>query len=311
MLRFLLVTPLRCLVDTMGHTRLSMKIYLTALPINGCLNYVLIFGKCGLPRLGGIGAGLATGLTFWLLFAMFALAVGILDSFHNTRALGLVRPSWGKLREYLRIGLPMGFAIFMEAAIFGVVALFMAKFGTEAIAAHQAALSFCSLIYMIPLSFSLALTIVTGVEAGARRWDGARAYARIGVELSLLVAFCYMTLEYFYRDGIAAIYLSSPQALLLTQKFLFYGILWQLFDAIAAPIQGILRGYKDVDATFWSGMMSYWGICLPLGLVLDYLCGHGPLAYWQSLDAGVAFSAVFLSGRLLWLQKKKNAGREE
>lgn len=63
-LPFFLITPLRSLVDTLGYTKLSMKIYLLALPVNAFLNYVLIFGKLGLPRLGGIGAGVATGITF-------------------------------------------------------------------------------------------------------------------------------------------------------------------------------------------------------------------------------------------------------
>lgn len=67
-LPFFLITPLRSLVDTLGYTKLSMKICLLALPVNAFLNYVLIFGKLGLPRLGGIGAGVATGITFWLLW---------------------------------------------------------------------------------------------------------------------------------------------------------------------------------------------------------------------------------------------------
>lgn len=301
---FFLTTPLRCLVDTLGYTRLSMKIYMLALPINACLNYLLIFGKLGLPRLGGIGAGIATGLTFWLLFGMFVTVILKLNAFREFDITGWVKLSAARFKEYLHIGVPMGVSIFMEASIFGVVALFVAKFGTNVIAGHQAALNFTSLIYMIPLSFSLALTIVTGVEAGARRFADARRYTVIGLEMSLMCAAVYMVLEYFNRHAIAQIYTSDPQIIELTVHFMLYGILWQLFDAVAAPIQGILRGYKDVNATFFSAMVSYWGICLPFGMLFDYWLGHGPSSYWQSLDFGVAFSAVFLSCRLLWLQKR-------
>ena len=301
---FFMITPLRSLVDTLGYTHLTMRIYLLALPINACLNYVLIFGKLGLPRLGGIGAGVASGLTFWLLLCIFAFVLTRLEPFKGYDVFGFVRPKASWLKEYLRIGVPMGVSIFMETSIFGVVALFIAKFGTETIAAHQAALNFSSLIYMLPLSFSLALTIVVGVEYGAKNYQGARDYVTIGLQTSLGIAGFYMLAEYFLREQIALIYTTNPDVVALVKVFLLYAIGWQAGDAIAAPIQGILRGYKDVDATFWASMLAYWGICLPLGLFLDYKVGNGAFAYWQSLDCGVISSATLLSIRLIWLQKR-------
>ena len=301
---FFMITPLRSLVDTLGYTHLTMRIYLLALPINACLNYVLIFGKLGLPRLGGVGAGVASGLTFWLLLAIFAWVVSRLEPFKSYHIFGFVRPVYSWLKEYLRIGVPMGISIFMETSIFGVVALFIAKFGTETIAAHQAALNFSSLIYMLPLSFSLALTIVVGVEYGAKNYQGARDYVTIGLQTSLGIAGFYMLAEYFLREQIAFIYTNNVEVVALVKVFLLYAIGWQAGDAIAAPIQGILRGYKDVNATFWASMLAYWGICLPLGLFLDYQVGNGAFAYWQSLDCGVLSSATLLSIRLIWLQRK-------
>ena len=254
---FFMITPLRSLVDTLGYTHLTMRIYLLALPINACLNYVLIFGKLGLPRLGGIGAGVASGLTFWLLLCIFAFVLTRLEPFKGYDVFGFVRPKASWLKEYLRIGVPMGVSIFMETSIFGVVALFIAKFGTETIAAHQAALNFSSLIYMLPLSFSLALTIVVGVEYGAKNYQGARDYVTIGLQTSLGIAGFYMLAEYFLREQIALIYTTNPDVVALVKVFLLYAIGWQAGDAIAAPIQGILRGYKDVDATFWASMLAY------------------------------------------------------
>ena len=301
---FFMITPLRSLVDTLGYTHLTMRIYLLALPINACLNYVLIFGKLGLPRLGSVGAGVASGLTFWLLLAIFAWVVSRLEPFKSYHIFGFVRPVYSWLKEYLRIGVPMGISIFMETSIFGVVALFIAKFGTETIAAHQAALNFSSLIYMLPLSFSLALTIVVGVEYGAKNYQGARDYVTIGLQTSLGIAGFYMLAEYFLREQIAFIYTNNVEVVALVKVFLLYAIGWQAGDAIAAPIQGILRGYKDVNATFWASMLAYWGICLPLGLFLDYKVGNGAFAYWQSLDCGVISSATLLSIRLIWLQRR-------
>ena len=301
---FFWITPLRSMVDTFGYTKLSMKIYMLALPINAFLNYILIFGKFGFPRLGGVGAGVATGVTYWLLFLMFAFFVVRYQPFNEYKVLGLVKPIGSWLKEYLRIGIPMGVSIFMETSIFGVVAIFVAKFGTDVIAGHQAALNFSSLIYMFPMSFSLALTIVVGVEYGAKRFEDAMTYTKIGLQLSTILAFIYMILEYFNQDLIASIYTTDPDVIVLIKHFIIYAILWQLGDAIGCPIQGSLRGYKEVNSIFWASMLAFWGITLPLGLYLDYYCNQGAYSYWQSLVVGVGISAVILSYWLHRLQKK-------
>lgn len=301
---FFWITPLRSMVDTFGYTKLSMKIYMLALPINAFLNYILIFGKFGFPRLGGVGAGVATGVTYWLLFFMFAFFVVRYQPFNEYKVFGLVKPIGSWLKEYLRIGIPMGVSIFMETSIFGVVAIFVAKFGTDVIAGHQAALNFSSLIYMFPMSFSLALTIVVGVEYGAKRFEDAMTYTKIGLQLSTILAFIYMILEYFNQDLIASIYTTDPDVIVLIKHFIIYAILWQLGDAIGCPIQGSLRGYKEVNSIFWASMLAFWGITLPLGLYLDYYCNQGAYSYWQSLVVGVGISAVILSYWLHRLQKK-------
>ena len=77
-----------------------------------------------------------------------------------------------------------------------------------------------------------------------------------------------------------------------------------MLQNLAAPIQGILRGYKDVNAPFYSSLIAYWVICMPLGLFLDYRLGHGPYSYWQSLDIGLFFSALILLLRLKYVRKE-------
>lgn len=305
---FFLTILLRALIDTFGHTDLTLKLYLLGLPINACLNYILIFGKLGLPRLGGIGAGVATGLTYWLLFLLFAVTVCKIDKFKeyflNPNKENSQRFSMLHIKEYLRVGIPMGCSIFLEVTIFCVVAFFMAKFGTDTIAAHQAAMNMACLVYMIPLSFSMALTIVIGIEYGGKRFEQARIYGRLGTELSVLIAFVYLVLEFIFRDFISQVYSSDANVQQLLQQFIIYAIVWQCGDAIGSPIQGALRGYKDVEATFWSNMLAFWGICLPLGLLLDFKFNMGPFAYWQSLAFGVLCSATILILRLKVIQKR-------
>ncbi len=304
-LPFFLSTALRALVDTSGYTGITMKIYLLALPVNAFLNYCLIFGKFGAPALGGIGAGLATGITYWLEFFIFVWVVHKLPAFAPLRIFtDKFKFDIAQLRENLSLGVPMGMAIFMEASIFGVIAIFIAKFGTVIIAAHQAAMSFTSLLYMVPLSFSMSLTIVVGVEAGARRFGEALRYSLLGIACNITVAVLLTIFVLFDREFIAGLYTSEPVIIRQTIGFLFYAMFFQVMDATAAPIQGILRGYKDVKATFWAGLAAYWLICLPLGCYFDYYMHFGPSSYWLSLDIGLLCAVLFLGGRFWYLQRK-------
>lgn len=304
-LPFFLSTALRALVDTNGYTGITMKIYLLALPVNAFLNYCLIFGKFGAPALGGIGAGLATGITYWLEFFIFVWVVHKLPAFAPLRIFtDKFKFDMAQLRENLSLGVPMGMAIFMEASIFGVIAIFIAKFGTVIIAAHQAAMSFTSLLYMVPLSFSMSLTIVVGVEAGARRFGEALRYSLLGIACNITVAVLLTIFVLFNREFIAGLYTSEPVIIRQTIGFLFYAMFFQVMDATAAPIQGILRGYKDVKATFWAGLAAYWLICLPLGCYFDYYMHFGPSSYWLSLDIGLLCAVLFLGGRFWYLQRK-------
>ena len=304
-LPFFLSTALRALVDTSGYTGITMKIYLLALPVNAFLNYCLIFGKFGAPALGGIGAGLATGITYWLEFFIFVWVVHKLPAFAPLRIFtDKFKFDMAQLRENLSLGVPMGMAIFMEASIFGVIAIFIAKCGTVIIAAHQAAMSFTSLLYMVPLSFSMSLPIVVGVEAGARRFGEALRYSLLGIACNITVAVLLTIFVLFDREFIAGLYTSEPVIIRQTIGFLFYAMFFQVMDATAAPIQGILRGYKDVKATFWAGLAAYWLICLPLGCYFDYYMHFGPSSYWLSLDIGLLCAVLFLGGRFWYLQRK-------
>lgn len=276
-----------------------------ALPVNAFLNYCLIFGKFGAPALGGIGAGLATGITYWLEFFIFVWVVHKLPAFAPLRIFtDKFKFDMAQLRENMSLGVPMGMAIFMEASIFGVIAIFIAKFGTVIIAAHQAAMSFTSLLYMVPLSFSMSLTIVVGVEAGARRFGEALRYSLLGIACNITVAVLLTVFVLFDREFIAGLYTSEPVIIRQTIGFLFYAMFFQVMDATAAPIQGILRGYKDVKATFWAGLAAYWLICLPLGCYFDYYMQFGPSSYWLSLDIGLLCAVLFLGGRFWYLQRK-------
>jgi MATE family multidrug resistance protein len=298
-------TVIRCFIDALGMTRVTMLITLVSLPINIVLNYALIFGHFGLPRLGGVGAGFASAITYWCLLMISLYVVQRVDPFSDYGIFSRIyRVSLSAWKELLKLGVPIGFSIFFEVSIFAAVTLLMSEFSTATIAAHQAAMNFASFIYMVPLSISMTLTIVVGFEVGAQRYRDAKQYSFLGIGIALFMALLFAVGLLLFNKQVAGLYTTDPTVLQLTRHFLLYSILFLVSDAVAAPIQGILRGYKDVTVTFIAALVSYWVIGLPVGYLMANYSSLGAFGYWIGLISGLAAGAVFLFGRLLAIQRK-------
>jgi multidrug resistance protein, MATE family len=297
---------LRCFIDALGFTRVTMFITLTSLPINFVFNYLFIFGKFSFPKLGGIGAGIASAITYWCITAIAVFIIMKKSPFREYKVFKtFYRVSLKAWTDILKIGIPIGLAIFFETSIFAAVTLLMSQYNTITIASHQAAINFASFLYMLPLSISMALTIVVGHEIGAKRLYAAKQYSYIGIGMALFLSVLTAAFIYFFRPEVASIYTSDGAVLKLTQDFLIYAIFFQLSDAIAAPIQGALRGYKDVNITFMMALVSYWVIGLPAGYLLANYTSLHAFGYWIGLISGLAAGAIGLSARLRFIQRRK------
>ncbi|WP_188456722.1 MATE family efflux transporter [Virgibacillus oceani] len=296
---------LRCFIDALGQTRISMLIILTSLPLNILFNYIFIFGKFGVPAFGGVGSGIATAITYWLVCGIALAVIYKIRPFSGYRVFSnWVKPSLKAWLEQLKIGIPIGFAIFFETSIFSAVTLLMSVYSTYTIAAHQAAINFASLLYMIPLSVGMALTIAIGFEIGGKRFADARTYGYIGISGGLFIAAFAGLVLYVFNDTVAALYNSNPEVIELTKHFIYYAIFFQLADAFGAPIQGALRGYKDVNITLIMALVSYWIIGLPTGWLLANYTALEPFGYWVGIIVGLSCGAIALLLRLLYIQKK-------
>ena len=151
---------------------------------------------------------------------------------------------------------------------------------------------------MLPLSVSMAITILVGYEVGAGRENGARAYIRLSRVLTLLFVGVIALLLAVMRDSVAALYTTNPEVRELLRVFLLYALAMQFSDCVNAPLQGALRGYKDVTVTFWLAVLSFWGIGLPSGYVLAGWTELGPYGYWAGLIGGIIVGAILLMLRL-------------
>ena len=300
-----LYTVLRSFMDGLGMTQKTMWVTFSVIPINGFFNWVLIEGRLGFPAYGGAGAGWAATFTYIFLlgFALFMVATQ-----KKLKAYPLLKnwpaPSLKAFKEQLAIGLPIGFAIFCEVSIFCVVTLLMSSYGTLIMAGHQSAMNFSGLLYMLPLSISNTLTIIIGYEVGAKRYQDANKYSIIGMTFAFAIGLFFTFGIYQYQDQVALLYSKDTSTLAEILKFMVYARFFLLVDAIAAPIQGILRGYKDVRVTFFLAIFSYWIVGVPVGWFLAHNTHWGPFGYWIGLVSGLAAGAIGLSIRLWFIRKK-------
>lgn len=311
LLPFFASNVLRNFFDAQGYTKITMVITLLAVPFNIVLNYILIFGKLGFPEMGGIGAGYATAVTYWLILGI-SIAMAFRVEAMRVHRLFLVwfKPSLRAWKEQLGIGLPMGLSIFFEASIFSGVTLLMgASFDTYTIAAHQAAISFTSLMFMVPLSMSMALTIIIAYEVGARRLRDAHQYTRLGVGMAIVVLGMCSVLLYIFREQVALMYSDHPTVVSMAMQFYTFAIFYQLSDAAQASLQGVLRGYKDATVPFITALISYWGIGLPSGYALASYTNLGPYGYWVGITIGLTCAAVGFYARLIIVQKREQSAK--
>lgn len=303
-LPLMLFSVFRSFFDVLGLTRLSMYLMLLLVPFNSFFNYALIYGRFGFPEMGGAGAGLGTALAYWLVLFLVIVVIMTHKMLKAYQVWKLSPLNVTKLKEGFYLGLPIGLQIFAEVAIFAVVALLMAKFSAEVISAHQAAMNFATLMYAFPVSISMTMPIVIAYEMGAKRYQSAKEYAKIGRTVALIFACGTLLFLYIFRNQVAMLYGTNQAFINLTASFLVYSFFFQIADAFAAPIQGILRGYKDTTMPFVIGVTAYWSIALPVAWAIDAMTTLGPYAYWIGLTLGIASAGILLHVRL-----KKIEGR--
>ena len=300
----LLFSVIRSLLDALGLTKLSMYLMLLLLPLNSGFNYLLIYGVFGFPEFGGAGAGLGTSLAYW---ALLLISIFVLLKQEKLKELHLENRSpldKNKIKEAIKLGLPIGGTVFAEVAIFSAVGLIMAKFSSLIIASHQSAMNFSSLMYAFPMSISTAMAIVVSYEVGAKRQEDANKYIKIGRLSAMVFALLTLSFLYIFRENVASLYGHDSEFIRLTASFMTYSLFFQLADTFAAPLQGILRGYKDTVIPFYLGLLGYWGVAIPLGLFLDYSTDLDAYSYWIGLIVSLVVSGLLYQWRLQVIMKR-------
>lgn len=290
---------------SINQTKPLMIIALLALALNALANWVLVFGRIGFSPQGG--AGCAWALLITQGFGVVSLLVWMRYSkaYQSTWPLG--RWEWPRgavLRELLHLGWPIGLTYFAETSAFSLIALLVAPLGSVQMAAHQIALNFTSLVFMVPLSLGLALLTRVGQSMGAGDPFRAQFQAWTGVALALTLASVSALCIAWLSQPIAQLYSPDPAVVGIASQLLLLAALFQLSDATQVVTACAIRGYRVTRPPMFIHMTAFWLFALPLGYTLGLAPAWlpwqptqalGARGFWIALVVGLTVAAVGLS----------------
>jgi MATE family multidrug resistance protein len=296
-------TVLRSYLSASSRTLPLMVLLVSCLCLSVALNYSLIFGHFGLPRLGIAGAGYAGATVQWVQFGALALYVALHRDGRGREILrAMLRPDRSVALPLLRLGWPIAGIFALEAGVFATAGALAGRIGTASLAAHQVAISITSIDFMVPLAFSNAATVRVALASGAGRIAAAR---RAGaVALSCGAGFMViMALVLLVAPGsIIALYLdradpANAQAVAIALNLLFITALFQVFDGTQTVAAGALRGLRDTRMPLVIATVGYWVVGFGSAWTLAFPLGFGVQGLWWGLALGLAAVAILLSLR--------------
>lgn len=301
---FMFYQVIRSYCEGFGKTHPVMRIGLLGVLCNIPLNYVLIFGKLGLPAMGGVGCGYATAIVMWIMMIAGTLYLCKSPRFKPLSLfLHWQPPQLEQLLQLLKLGIPIGFSLLIEASMFCVLALILAPHGEVVIAANQITISYTGMIFMVPLSIAMALTIRVGHLVGSDKPEAARYAAITGIMITLFIALFSCSLSLLLARDIAGLYTGEEPILLLATTLISIAAVFQFSDALQVSAAGALRGYKDTSIPLVMVFIAYWLIGLPTGYILGFTDLIAPAmiaaGLWYGLLIGLSAGAVLLTTRLI------------
>lgn len=284
---------LRFFNEALGATRPPMYITLIGLGCNVITNYALIYGNFGMPELGGVGAGWATAIVFWVMFlgmAVFTFTRKTYRIYHLLKDIRL--PEWYYIREVLRIGVPNGISSAMEVTLFSVTALLMGAISTTAVAGHQIAINIASVTFMIALGLSTAITVRVGQATGRDQPKRARFTGFAGILLTTGFMGIMAIFMIIFPEQLAGLYTQETDVLIIAAQLLILAAVFQISDGLQVSGLAALRGLKDTKIPMYVNFIAYWIIGIPLGYLLGVYLEIGPSGLWFGLIAGLTVAAL-------------------
>ncbi|KES11013.1 Na+-driven multidrug efflux pump [Snodgrassella alvi SCGC AB-598-O02] len=281
--------------SSLNRPKTIMVVSLIALLLNIPLNYVFVYGKFGLPALGGAGCGLASAICFW--FNAIVLGIYIYrQRFFAPFAL-FARFEWPKWRAQwavLMLGIPIGLSFFLEVSLFTFISLLIARFGVTHVASQQVVINITSLIYMIPQSIGIALAVCVGQAVGAQNWLRARFISGVGLIMGLIGACGTGLMLLTFRHFWVSLYTKDQNVIILGGTLLIFAAIFQLSDATQTIASYALRGFKLTKVPMLIHAITFWGLGLGIGCLLGLYFNMALYGFWLALVVSLTGAAVAL-----------------
>jgi len=313
---FLLFIAVRSLLDGDARMRPPMLISLCGLLLNIPCNYLLIYGRCGLPELGGVGSGVSTAIAHWFMAITLIWYTRKTVSYKDLQPLyaplwrlspGIARLDFHLMARILRIGTPGALALLFEVSCFAICPLLLAPLGMTVVAGHQVAMNVTGLLFMVPLSLCITSTIRVGRCLGAGDALAGQTVSWTALSAGFVMACVSCAGIILLRHEIAGLYTHDPPVRALAAHLLLYTAAFQLVDAIQNICLGALRGYNDTLFISVASFGGYWCLGLPLGFVLartDLLAPHmGAAGFWTAFVICLTVQAFVFLWRLRRLHR--------
>lgn len=298
---------------SINQTKPIMVIAICGLLYNVVLNWLLIFGEFGLPKLGALGCAVSTATGVWLMLAAMVIWIKLSSAYRMTYPFTHWEgPNWGEIGGMLRLGIPIGVTHFAEVSAFGLVSLLVARFGVVQVSAHQIALNFVSLVFMVPLSFGIGALTRVGQAMGEGNPVRARFVAWVGTGMCIGFGLLSAIFIALFRWQIAAMYTSDAAVQATCAMLLLFAALFQLSDSTQVAAASAIRGYKVTRSPMVIQMIAFWGVALPVGWILGLAPDWFPWSpskpmeatgFWIGLVLGLTVAAILLAWTLNQLSK--------
>ncbi|WP_055523739.1 MATE family efflux transporter [Streptomyces graminilatus] len=283
----------------MRRPQALLRITVVSIGVNAGLNWILIHGTFGLPRLGLTGVGIATSTVYLLSFLALYLSAKKDRALAPFLALDINRTDPAVLKRILGLGVPIAATYGSEAGFFSVTALMAGSFGPDALAAHTAVNQLVYIVFQVAVGLSHAASINVSRELALGNHDGARRIKNTALTCAAAV-----------MAGVGILYLTVPRlvlapfldtgsdrALTIATQLLVVTAFLQFFDCAQNIGVGLLRGLDDTKSGFRITLIGYWAVGLPAAWLLAYALHLDTLGIWLGLLTGLAATAALLLRR--------------